>query len=238
MQISVYTRPALHTLKQKGGEILQHDLSDTRFLTTVRRRNASGYVITLLCMRQAMRYIVAFIAGALLTQTVLPKFLALQLSVVPAFTTDPFATCHLARHYVETVLAHAAPDLVMLVLLILTGCTLFSEQLSGMLCAIHAFYAGSLVCAVVLDGKSGASLLPVVGFGVLRTAISLLFVLFSCRAVLFSYEYRRVGTERSTGQAGECFRHYLCLATVYLGATVLLHTLHCLFLYGFTHITG
>ncbi len=158
-------------------------------------RNDPARIRVRLTLGFSFWYLAAFICGLLLCRSPMLAALPALREGAAAMLSSPFEDCHIARHYVQAVLREAGPHLTALILMALSGITMFSPTACRMVLAVHALFCG--ISAYVSAGipMMGNADIPHPALAFFGRFFALFFIGITlidvaCEADIFSYSYR------------------------------------------------
>ena len=197
---------------------MQHTF-DQKITARIAARNSPDHIRFRLTLRYVLLYLGLFVAGLLLCRTLHLTELPLTEKLLRTSMVSPLENSLSARDSIRAILMSARHEAILLVFLLLSGMTMFTESACGILLSLHGvlcgfFCYGSAILTATQRIESGTRPFFVCFFAM--WAVTVLLMSASVDAIIFSYRYRDIGRGPRREREAVAVR-YILLALTYIG---------------------
>lgn len=202
-------------------------------------RNTSEHIRLRMAVRFSLLYFVFFLLGLLLDRILPIAALPSWKSLFEEALASPLMGDVPARDEIRAVLYAARREMLLLILLLLSGMTMFSERACGVLLSLHGVLFGMLcrgmtsVYTPTMPPSESARLLIC---ALSQFACAAVFLTAAGEAVIFSYRYRDVG--RGPRKVREAISvRYVLQALVLFGTLAAIAAIRALLLFALQNMS-
>ncbi len=168
---------------------------EAKIRSRIALRNDPEHIRLRLTLRFSLLYFAMFTLGLLLCRYTLAGALPTIRARTDALFCSPFAECIFARDYIRTILIFARREVLLVLLLAISGMTYFTAAASDAALSVHALLFGCICHSAIGAVTSGNPPLDHANLAFFlyffsQLALAAILLATAAEAVVFSYEYR------------------------------------------------
>lgn len=211
--------------------MMQHTF-DRKIAARIAARNAPDNIRFRLTLRYVLLYLGLFAAGLLLCRTLRLTDLPAVEKLLHASMSSPLSDGIPIRDGIRAILTSAKYEGILLVLVLLSGMTMFTESACRILLSLYGLLCGFFCygsAALTATQRTALGTRPFFIWFFAMWALTVLLLSASVDAIIFSYRYRDIGRGPRREREAVAVR-YVLLALTYIGTLAVIAAVRALLL--------